>query len=58
MLTERKSESCVLASAKKVGKRSRQKEGQEEIADRFSTEKDDQEARDEAKAENTENSLF
>ena len=57
-LMERKSERCVLAFEKKVGKRSRQKEGQEEIADRFSREKDDQEARDEAEAENAENSLF
>ena len=50
---ERKSERYVLEFAKKVGKRSHPKEGQEEIADRFSREKDDEEA-DEAEAENAE----
>ena len=53
---ERKSERCVLEFAKKVGKRNCQKEGQEEIAHRFSREKDGQEARHEAEAEKTENS--
>ena len=40
---------------KKVGKRSRHKAGREEMADRFSREKDDQEARDEAEAKHAEN---
>ena len=53
MLMERKSERSLLAFAKKVGKRSGQKEGQEEIADSLAGEKNDQEARDKAKAENS-----
>ena len=58
VLMKRTSERCVLECAKKVRKRTHQKEEQEEIADRFSREKNNQEARDEAEAENAENILF